>query len=149
MGTPGEYALCNYGHIIGVIEDDLYWGDPKDESFVYKEVEKLENSQCTECGRIAKYRLCHYGNIDDCLDNNSKLEWNLKENRYIIPDNGIVKLNLNVNIISLSIFNDEIVESLIERFKQSGLKIVHKSQIGKVKSPQVSDEYLHNLMMNR
>jgi len=147
MGAPGEYILCGIGHLIGVIENGLYWGDPDDESSVYKEAERLESSRCIKCGRIAKYRLCHYGDINDCLDGNSKLEWNSKENRYIIPDK--VKPNLNLHLNPLANFNDYLVTLLIERFKQGGLKIVHKSQVGKIKLPEVSDKYIYNLIMNR
>ncbi len=42
--------------------------------------------------------MCHYGDINDCVDKDSKLEWNPKENRYIIPDK--VKCNLNLRLNS-------------------------------------------------
>ena len=32
MGAPGYYVLCKNGHEIGYISDDLYWGDPDDET---------------------------------------------------------------------------------------------------------------------
>ncbi len=148
MGAPGEYVLCGYGHVIGVIEDDLYWGwgDPKNESSVFKEAERLESSRCLECGRIAKYRLCHYGDINDCLDKDSHLEWNSKENRYIIPYK--VKPNLNLNLKPSFAFHNDIAESIIEKFRKAGIKFVHRSQIGKVEIPEVSDDYLINLIMS-
>ena len=139
MGSPGYTVLCPEGHLIGTIESDIHWEDS-----VYKGAKRLENSRCIKCGRIAKYRLCHYGDINDCLDENSKLKWSSKENRYIIPDE--VKPNLNLEPIEMPL-NDEIIKTLIKRFKQSGLKIVHKSQIGNIKLPEVSNEYLHNIMM--
>ncbi len=87
MGAPGYYILCPEGHLIGIIEDDLCWGDPEDESSVYKELEKLQTSRCHICNKLAKYEFCHYGDINDCLYNDNKIEWNIKENRFIIPLN--------------------------------------------------------------
>lgn len=87
MGAPGYYVLCPNGHQIGFIEDDLEWGDPEDEFSVYKELERLEDSKCQICNKLAKYGFCHYGTINDCLDQDNKIEWNSQENRYIIPEN--------------------------------------------------------------
>jgi len=61
-----------------MIEDDISWN--KD---LFNKLEELEGKNCTICGEIAKYKFCHYGNIDDCIS--FKLSWNSKENRYIIP----------------------------------------------------------------
>ncbi len=146
MGAPGEYVLCGYGHVIGMIEDDLYWGASDDENSVYKKSKRLENSRCIKCGRIAKYRFCHYGDINDCLDDEHKLQWNSKENRYIIPYK--VKPNLNLNLKPSFAFHNDIAESIIEKFRKAGIKFVHRSQIGKVEIPEVSDDYLINLIMS-
>lgn len=78
MGAPGHYILCNKGHEIGVIEDDLYWDEE-----MFKKLEELEKEECPICGQKAKYNFCHYGSINDCTD--VKLTWNIKEKRWIIP----------------------------------------------------------------
>ena len=88
MGAPGYYVLCPNGHLIGTIEDDLYWGDPEDESSVYKELEKLEKTKCHKCNKTAKYEFCHYGDINDCLDNDNKIEYD-GDNTYTIPKNHV------------------------------------------------------------
>lgn len=137
MGAPGCFILCGAGHIIGVIREHTECNE--------EHLEKLKHSRCLECGRIAKYSFCHYGDINDCLDKDSKLLYS--GNHYIIPDT--LKPNLNVDVKTLPGFNDELVTLLIAALKQSDLMIVHKSQIGRVKLPEVSEEYLHNLMMNR
>lgn len=87
MGAPGYYILCQDGHVIGMIEDDLYWGEPADETSVWKELETYQEAFCFRCGKLAKYEFCHYGNINDCLDRDNKITWNSHENRYIIPKN--------------------------------------------------------------
>ncbi len=88
MGAPGYYVLCPEGHLIGMIEDDLYWGEPEDESSVYKELEKLQKSRCNVCNKLAKYEFCHYGDINDCLDHDNKIEYD-GDDTYIIPKNHV------------------------------------------------------------
>ena len=85
MGAPGYYILCPDGHVIGMIEDDLYWGEPDDESSVWNELKELENLRCNTCNKLAKYSFCHYGDINDCLDYDNRIVWNRFEHRYIIP----------------------------------------------------------------
>lgn len=79
MGAPGYYILCGNGHEIKVIEDDLYWDED-----TFKKLEELEKKTCPICGEIAKYRFCHYGDINDCRVS-IKFVWNSKEKRWIIP----------------------------------------------------------------
>lgn len=78
MGAPGYYVLCENGHIVGMIRDDIDWVED-----TFKKLEELEKVKCPICGEIAKYRFCHYGDINDCIS--IKLVWNSKEKRWIIP----------------------------------------------------------------
>ena len=93
MGAPGYFILCENGHVIGVIEDDMYWECECDEDGyqvacldkgLWKELKDLENKTCEICKTPAKYKFCHYGNINDCLST-FKLDYNVVERRYIIP----------------------------------------------------------------
>ena len=86
MGAPGNYILCPEGHVIGMIKDDLYWGEPEDESSVWKELEKLENSKCHICGKLAKYSFYYYGyeQVNDCL-HTLKLRFDNENRKWIMP----------------------------------------------------------------
>lgn len=88
MGAPGYYILCPEGHLIGMIEDDLYWGEHDDETSVWNEYNKLISSKCKECGKLAKYEFCHYGDINDCLDRDNRIEYDGNDT-YIIPKNHV------------------------------------------------------------
>lgn len=79
MGAPGYYILCGNGHIVGVIGDDINCVED-----TFKKLEELEKKKCTICGEDAKYKFCHYGDINDCR-RSIKLVWNGKEKRWIIP----------------------------------------------------------------
>jgi len=83
MGA-GYYVLCENGHVIGCIEENLYWGNPEDKNSIHAWLERLESSNCSKCGKIAKYKFCHYGDINDCLP--FKLKFNKTEDRWIIPN---------------------------------------------------------------
>ncbi len=116
MGAPGYYVLCPEGHVIGVIEDDLCWGDPEDESSIYKELDKLTSSQCKVCGKLAKYEFCNYGDINDCLDHDNKIEYDSNDT-YIIPKNHVGNVILRSAGVHIKqpksiLDNEEINESI-------------------------------------
>lgn len=148
MGAPGYYILCSDGHIIGVIENDLCWGEADDESSVCKELEKLENSRCKVCGKMARYSFCHYGDINDCLDDKHKLKWNPKEERYILPKsfdeknmNVIKRKNENVTIVS-----DECINLILKRLKSAHIILIDSDKVGNVKIPEVEENVLYNVI---
>jgi hypothetical protein len=79
IGVPGYYIICGNGHIIGIIEDDLSWNED-----LFNKLEELEDKNCIICGEMAKYKFCHYGNINDCTT--FKLSWNSNENRLELSE---------------------------------------------------------------
>ncbi len=148
MGAPGNYILCPQGHVIGMIEDDLYWGEPEDESSVWKELEKFENSRCKVCGKMAKYSFCHYGDINDCLDSDHKLIWNSEEERYILPKSFVGK---NMNVILKkdkkdSVLSDKIINLMIKRLKSAHIIMIDSDRIGNIKIPEVDEKVLFNIV---
>lgn len=78
MGAAGNIILCENGHELGYIEDDVHW----DEN-VWKELERLRNATCERCGKKAKYDFSHYGNINDCIEE-GKLEWDASRSRHLV-----------------------------------------------------------------
>ena len=148
MGASGNYILCPDGHVIGMIEDDLCWGEPEDESSPWKELERLENSRCKVCGKMAKYNFCHYGDINDCLDDKHKLTWNPKEQRYILPES-FDKENMNViirKVEKLNIMSYEHINTMLNRLNSAHIIFVDSDKIGNVKIPQVEEKVLYNII---
>lgn len=134
MGAPGYYVLCPDGHLIGMIEDDLYWGEPDDITSVYSQYNELISSQCKVCGRLAKYEFCHYGDINDCLDHDNKIEY-VGENTYIIPENHVGNLILRSKPVyrkqPKSILDKKEIDESITSIQGNGnFLIVSKGNLG-------------------
>jgi len=77
MGAPGGAFLCKRGHLYHWIEAHLWWGSPgiDDEGNsvdvlnepLLGESQRAREEGCL-CGEKSVTALCHYGDVNDCLE---------------------------------------------------------------------------------
>ena len=94
----------------------------------------MTSSQCKVCGKLAKYEFCHYGDINDCLDHDNKIEYD-RENTYIIPKNHVGNIILRSARVHRrqpkSILDKEEINESINSIQGKGnFLIVSKGNLG-------------------
>ena len=60
MGAPGQYFVCEKGHIFYGIEKGLVWDEE-----LWEEVRRIQEGGCP-CGAKTQAVVNHYGSISDC-----------------------------------------------------------------------------------